>query len=88
MLVTDKQKMIIRVVWMGMERGDPVDMDELLEMLPYSTTKQSMQFSVRALIKKEMLVKGGLRKRSAGDFYNRVVYELIDLGAAVAKMYS
>ncbi|CDL80989.1 hypothetical protein [Xenorhabdus szentirmaii] len=86
--VTEKQKMIIRTVWIGMERENPVDMDELLEMLPYKTTKQSMQFSIRALIKKGFVIKGGLRKRSAGGAYNRVVYKLTDLGSAVAKMYS
>ncbi|KLU17138.1 MULTISPECIES: hypothetical protein [Xenorhabdus] len=85
--VTEKQKSIIRTVWIGVERGNPVDMDELLEMLPYKTSKQSMQFSIRALIKKGIVVKSGLRKR-ATDGYNRVVYELTDLGRAVAKMYS
>ncbi|MEX6155967.1 hypothetical protein AB6G46_23925 [Providencia hangzhouensis] len=45
MTFTEKQKMIIRVIWIGHERGNPVDMDELLELLPYKTTKQSMQFS-------------------------------------------
>ncbi|MEQ4626812.1 MULTISPECIES: hypothetical protein [Providencia] len=86
MTFTEKQKMIIRVIWIGHERGNPVDMDELLEMLPYKTTKQSMQFSIRALINKGIVVKSGLRTRK-DDFYHRISYELTDLGTAVAKMY-
>lgn len=35
-----------------------LDMDQLLERLPYRTTKASMSFSIRYLIGKEMLVKG------------------------------
>ncbi|PHM52412.1 hypothetical protein [Xenorhabdus hominickii] len=84
--VTKKQKQIIRTIWIGIERCDPIDMDELLELLPYATTKQSMQFSIRALIKKGLVVKGGLKKRTT-DGYNRVVYGLTELGSAVAKMY-
>ncbi len=52
MTLTDKQKDIIKTINLGHERGHLLDLDELLEVLPYRTTKQSMQFSLRALIKK------------------------------------
>ncbi|MEI9600082.1 hypothetical protein MNY64_17820 (plasmid) [Moellerella wisconsensis] len=84
--VTHKQKLIIGTIWIGMERFDPIDMDELLEMLPYKTTKQSMQFSIRALIRKGLVIKSGLKKRSTNG-YNRVTFELTELGSAIAKMY-
>ncbi|MBG2734590.1 hypothetical protein F1517_22125, partial [Klebsiella oxytoca] len=51
MTLTDKQKDIIKTINLGHERGHLLDLDELLEVLPYRTTKQSMQFSLRALIK-------------------------------------
>lgn len=52
MTLTDKQKDIIKTINLGHERGHLLDLDELLEVLPYKTTKQSMQFSIRALVKK------------------------------------
>ncbi|EJA4295333.1 hypothetical protein MVR28_005053, partial [Escherichia coli] len=52
MTLTDKQKDIIKTLNLGYERGHLLDLDELLEVLPYKTTKQSIQFSIRALIKK------------------------------------
>ena len=52
MTLTDKQKDIIKTLNLGYERGHLLDLDELLEVLPYKTTKQSIQFSIRALIRK------------------------------------
>ncbi len=48
MTLTDKQKDIIKTINLGHERGHLLDLDELLEVLPYRTTKQSMQFPARA----------------------------------------
>ncbi|EIP1841375.1 hypothetical protein LR934_004766, partial [Salmonella enterica] len=55
MTLTDKQKDIIKTINLGHERGHLLDLDELLEVLPYKTTKQSMQFSIRALVKKGLV---------------------------------
>lgn len=55
MTLTDKQKDIIKTLNLGYERGHLLDLDELLEVLPYKTTKQSIQFSIRALIKKGLV---------------------------------
>ena len=52
MNLTSKQKDVIKTLNLGYERGHLLDLDELLEILPYRTTKQSIQFSLRALIKK------------------------------------
>ncbi|EFD9251924.1 TPA: hypothetical protein L1A43_004553, partial [Escherichia coli] len=64
MTLTDKQKDIIKTLNLGYERGHLLDLDELLEVLPYKTTKQSIQFSIRALIKKGLVEKGHTRQRS------------------------
>lgn len=58
MTLTDKQKDIIKTLNLGYERGHLLDPDELLEVLPYKTTKQSIQFSIRALIKRGWWRKG------------------------------
>lgn len=55
--------------------------DELLEVLPYKTTKQSIQFSIRALIKKGLVEKGHTRQRSDNRYHRRTL-GLTTLGQA------
>ncbi|EEU2662879.1 hypothetical protein E3X85_004849, partial [Escherichia coli] len=69
MTLTDKQKDIIKTLNLGYERGHLLDLDELLEVLPYKTTKQSIQFSIRALIKKGLVEKGHTRQRSDNRYH-------------------
>lgn len=68
--LTNKQYRILAVLCDGNgkdEKGNfiPCDLDELLERLSYDTTKQSMQFSVRALEARRLLVRGYERRRGA-----------------------
>lgn len=73
--LTNKQYKILIVLCHGNgkdERGNliPCDLDELLERIAYDTTKPSMQFSIRALIKRGLLTKGSETRRGA----KRVTY--------------
>ncbi|MBY7190999.1 hypothetical protein [Escherichia ruysiae] len=85
MTLTDKQKDIIKTLNLGYERGNLLDLDELLEVLPYKTTKQSIQFSIRALIKKGLVEKGHTRQRSDNRYHRRTL-GLTTLGRAKAKL--
>ena len=85
MTLTDKQKDIIKTLNLGYERGHLLDLDELLEVLPYKTTKQSIQFSLRALIKKGLVEKGHTRQRSDNRYHRRTL-GLTTLGRAKAKL--
>ena len=85
MTLTDKQKDIIKTLNLGYERGHLLDLDELLEVLPYKTTKQSIQFSIRALIKKGRVEKGHTRQRSDNRYHRRTL-GLTTLGRAKAKL--
>ena len=85
MTLTDKQKDIIKTLKLGYERGHLLDLDELLEVLPYKTTKQSIQFSIRALIKKGLVEKGHTRQRSDNRYHRRTL-GLTTLGRAKAKL--
>ncbi|EGD9662755.1 TPA: hypothetical protein HHA78_004048 [Escherichia coli] len=85
MTLTDKQKDIIKTLNLGYERGHLLDLDELLEVLPYKTTKQSVQFSIRALIKKGLVEKGHTRQRSDNRYHRRTL-GLTTLGRAKAKL--
>ncbi|EFB2806386.1 hypothetical protein [Escherichia coli] len=85
MTLTDKQKDIIKTLNLGYERGHLLDLDELLEVLPYKTTKQSIQFSIRALIKKGLVEKGHTRQRSDNRYHRRTL-GLTTLGRVKAKL--
>ncbi|MET7239643.1 hypothetical protein ABZM32_15305 [Escherichia coli] len=85
MTLTDKQKDIIKTLNLGYERGHLLDLDELLEVLPYKTTKQSIQFSIRALIKKGLVEKGHTRQRSDNRYHRRTL-GFTTLGRAKAKL--
>ena len=85
MTLTNKQKDIIKTLNLGYERGHLLDLDELLEVLPYKTTKQSIQFSMRALIKKGLVEKGHTRQRSDNRYHRRTL-GLTTLGRAKAKL--
>jgi len=58
-----KQTKIMNTIVKGNPDGTFCDLDQLLNNLPYKTTKSSLQFSLRALIKKGFVEKGDLRKR-------------------------
>jgi DNA-binding MarR family transcriptional regulator len=68
MHLTTKQIDIMRVIVAGDGRDAggnliPVDLDQLLERLQYATTKASIQFSIRALIKHNLIYKAGTETR-------------------------
>ena len=63
MKLTRKQREILKIVLEGNVsekngRFCDADIDEILERLPYKTTKQSLQFSLRSLVAKKMVEKG------------------------------
>lgn len=61
--LTSKQRQILLTLKMQSADGDFMDLDELLMRLPYRTTKQSLQFSIRALIGHGLIEKKGLAIR-------------------------
>ena len=68
--VTDKQRKILIVICDGNgkdEQGNfvPVDLDELLDRIAYRTTKSSMQFSIRALLRRGLITKELCTRRGA-----------------------
>ncbi len=68
MKLTDKQISIMDVIVKGngIDAGGlviPCDLDQLLERLPYRTTKASMHFSIRALAGHGVIAKTGTENR-------------------------
>jgi len=84
---TTKQLQILQVIATGDgmdEKGEflPVDMDELIALVPYKTSKQSMQFSVRALIRRGLITKSDRVQRRGRS---RVTFTLTESGQTVFK---
>lgn len=65
--LTGKQIALLKVIIEGNRdeegRFSPVDLDQIIERIFYHPTKQALQFSIRKLIRKGMIVKSGLEKR-------------------------
>ncbi|WP_051331778.1 MarR family transcriptional regulator [Methylocaldum szegediense] len=61
--LTAKQMEILRLIRRGNPDESFIDLDQLLERLSYRPSKQSMQFSIRALIKRGLIEKKGLEIR-------------------------
>lgn len=57
MTLTEKQKAILALVIAANVDG-PIDFDQIIERVPYLTTKESMHFSMRALVAKDLVQKG------------------------------
>lgn len=59
--LTTKQIQILKTIRAGAPAPDggvdPIDLDLLLDNLPYVTTKESMQFSIRALVARGLIEK-------------------------------
>jgi DNA-binding MarR family transcriptional regulator len=74
--LTEKQKAILALVKEANPYG-PIDFDQLIERVPYLTTKESMQFSVRALVAKDLISKGPTEIRRNRS---RRLYSITPLG--------
>jgi len=85
MRLTNKQLQILDILCDGNEDNSPMDIGQLLEGLEskhsWRTTKQSMQFSIRALIKHGLMTKA--EDRELRDSRLRVLLAASDLGRIV-----
>jgi DNA-binding PadR family transcriptional regulator len=76
--LTTKQIQLISVVGQRNDDGSAIDLDELLERLPYQPSKQSVQFSLRALVKRGLLAKSEATELRRGR--KRRLLELTEAG--------
>lgn len=83
MHLTTKQVELMRVIVTGNGVGEPADLDEILERVRYETSKQSLQFSIRALIAHKLIEKRGIEKRRGRQ---RVVIQATAAGGALCRL--
>ena len=63
MLLTPKQIELLSIVTKKNDDGSLTDLDEILERLSYKPTKDAVHFTIRSLIKHELIEKVGMEKR-------------------------
>lgn len=80
MHLTTKQLELLKVIGDANEDGSPTDLDQLLERLTYKPSKQSIQFSIRALVNHGLIKKGDSEKRRGRV---RAIIELTEMGRSV-----
>ena len=78
--LTAKQNQLMAVIIAGNDDGSAADVDQILERLPYDTTKQSIQFSFRALVAKGCIERESKRVLRRGK--SRVTYIATSYGQA------
>lgn len=77
MRFTKKQLAILGLIRAGNDDGTLIDLDQIIERVPYTTTKESMQFSIRALVTRGLVEK---RPQELRRGYPRRVYSLTPIG--------
>lgn len=73
--LTKKQIQIMAIICRGIgkEEFTPVDMTKLLKLLPYKTTRHSMQFSLRRLVMRN-LISVAYEKRGEPTRHHKVIF--------------
>jgi DNA-binding PadR family transcriptional regulator len=74
-----KQLELMRVICAANEDGSATDLDQILERLRYETSKESLQFSIRALVNHGLIEKKGIERRRGRQ---RVLIAATVIGAA------
>lgn len=83
MVITSKQVLLLKAI--NVQEGClPNDLDQILEKLEYKTTKQSLQFSIRSLVKKGLIVKC---EQATREGKNRRPLALTQLGKEKLRLY-
>lgn len=80
MYLTSKQLELLRHIGDGNPDNVAIDLDQLLDRTSYKPSKQSIQFSLRALIAHGLIKKGPTEKRRNRM---RAIIELTDMGRTV-----
>ena len=63
MKLTEKQELVLQVICKGNDDGSFCDLDQIIEKVPYDTTKASIQFIIRNLVTKKLIYKRPTEKR-------------------------
>lgn len=82
--LTEKQKNLLGVIIKGNPDGTLCDIDQILDKIAYTTTKESLQFSLRFLVERELIRKAGLERRRGRL---RITYQAMSDAYRVLREY-
>ena len=82
MRLTVKQMILLSEVAKGQKDNELVDMDQLVDHISYRPSKESLHFSLRALIKQGFIEKAGLEQRRGKK---RITFRLLVPGIQVLR---
>ena len=63
MKLTEKQEQVLETIVKGNQDGSFCDLDQVIDQVPYDTTKASIQFIIRNLMNKGLIYKKPTEKR-------------------------
>lgn len=85
MYLTQKQKKILKAVAEGNTDGSAIDITQLSETLDYKPSKESLQFSIRAMVGHNLIRKGDkelrrdrLQQLIVPTGYGKQIYEVLN----------
>ncbi len=61
--LTSNQRAILQTLANFRKEGHVLDLDQLIRMVPYDVTKQAIQFTIRSLTRRGLVVRGPDRLR-------------------------
>lgn len=82
MNLSPKQVEVLLTVSAKNEDGSKVDLDQIIERQSYETNKPSIQFIIRNLVQKKLIVKEGTEVRNDR---RKVLFEATPLGEKFAE---
>lgn len=80
--ITDNMRSILEVVVRANKDGSWVDMDQLIQRVNYHVTKEAIQFTLRNMVKKQLIAKGESTLRRGRK---RLVLIPTELGYQIAR---
>jgi repressor of nif and glnA expression len=85
MRLSEKQIELLKIIREKNPDGAAIDLDQIIERTSYKPTKEAIQFSIRALIKRGLIEKLGTEVRRGS---RRVTFGLTETGGFYAPPLS
>lgn len=82
--LTPHMRDILKIVVKGNADGSFTDLDQILDRIVMNRTKQSIQFTIRTLVKKGLIAKSGRQTRRGRS---RVIIVATEMGYEMAHQH-
>lgn len=85
--LTKKQMNVLEKIVVGPGGGELIDVDQLLDLIDYETTRPSIRFTLKGLLTRKMIVKKGkeLRRERMRMVYAPTMLGVNTLGGVIVE---